>query len=98
MTARGWWFAQGLCLLCARVFAFDPERVCSFPWPPSDGPAEPICRPCITEVANPERRRLGLSLYPILPGAYLDERTVARRGSGLPHAASPTGDNLNRRT
>jgi hypothetical protein len=32
----------------------------------------PICQPCITEVVNPERRGLGLPLYPILPGAYLD--------------------------
>jgi hypothetical protein len=56
------------------VFAFDPERVCSFPWPPPDGPAQPICQPCITELVNPERRRLGLPVYPILPGAYHDQQ------------------------
>jgi hypothetical protein len=33
----------------------------------------PICRPCITEVVNPERRRRGLLQFPILPGAYLDQ-------------------------
>jgi hypothetical protein len=53
MTTRGQWFAHGACLLCGRLFAFDPERVCSHPWPPPDGPLTPICRPCITEVVNP---------------------------------------------
>jgi hypothetical protein len=73
MTTRGEWFAHGACLLCGRLFAFDPQRVCSHPWPPPDGPLAPICRPCITEVVNPERRRRGLPEYPILPGAYLDQ-------------------------
>jgi hypothetical protein len=81
----------------AAALAFDPERVCSFPWPPSDGPAEPIYRPCITEVVNPQRRRLRLSLYPILSGAYLDERTVARRGSGPARRATDRA-HLTRRT
>jgi hypothetical protein len=71
---QGRWFALGACLLCGRVFAFDPERVCSFPWPPPDGSAQPICQPCITELVNPERRRLGLPIYPILPGAYHDQQ------------------------
>jgi hypothetical protein len=53
MTTRGRWFAHGSCLLCGQVFAFDPERVCSHPWPPPDGPRAPICQPCITEVVNP---------------------------------------------
>jgi hypothetical protein len=72
MTTQGRWFAHGSCLLCGRVFAFDPERMCSFPWPPPDGPARPICQPCSTVGVNPERRRLGLPQYPILPGASLD--------------------------
>ena len=55
------------------MFAFEPERVCSQPWPPPDGPLAPICRPCITEVVNPERRHRGLPEYPILPGAYFDQ-------------------------
>jgi hypothetical protein len=28
---RGQWFAHGSCLLCGRMFTFDPERVCSSP-------------------------------------------------------------------
>jgi hypothetical protein len=38
-----------------------------------DGPLAPICRRCITEVVNPERRRRSLPLYPVLSGAYLDQ-------------------------
>jgi hypothetical protein len=53
MTTPGRWFAHGECLLCGQVVAFDPERVCSHPWPPPDGPLAPICQPCITEVVNP---------------------------------------------
>jgi hypothetical protein len=79
---RGEWFAQGWCLLCGQMFAFDPERVCSHPWPPPDGPLAPICRPCITERVNPERRCRGLPQFPILPGAYLDQCPPPRRGSG----------------
>jgi hypothetical protein len=63
-------FAMGPCLLCGTVFAFDPGRVCSFPWPPPDGPRAPICRPCIVGTVNPERERRGFATYPILPGAY----------------------------
>jgi len=73
MTTRGQWVAQGSCLLCGQVFAFDPSECAPHPWPPHDGPLAPICRPCITEVVNPERRRRGLPVYPILPGAYLDQ-------------------------
>jgi hypothetical protein len=29
----------------------------------------PICRLCITEGVDPERRRRGLPVFPILPGA-----------------------------
>jgi hypothetical protein len=91
MTARGHWFAHGSCLLCGRLFTFDPERVCSHPWPPPDGLAEPTCRPCITDRVNPERRRRGLPQFPILPGAYLDEPTPARERPAPGSIAAPEG-------
>jgi hypothetical protein len=71
--AEGKAFVIGPCLLCRQRFSFNPLTVYSFPWPPPDGPREPICRPCIVNVVNPDRARRGLAPYPIPPGAYFDE-------------------------
>ena len=59
MTTRGQWFAQGACLLCGRLFAFDPERVCSHPWPPPDGPLAPICGPASPRWSTPNGAAAG---------------------------------------
>jgi hypothetical protein len=85
MTTRGEWVAQGSCLLCGRVFAFDPERVCSHPWPPPDGPLAPICAPCITERVNPERRPPGAA--PVPDPARRLPRPLTAAGGGEPPAS-----------
>lgn len=72
--AEGKAFALGTCLACGGMFTFNPLTVCSHPWPVPDGPLEPICRPCVIDRINPERRRRGLPEFTVLPGAYLDEK------------------------
>jgi hypothetical protein len=72
MTTGGSGSPKGRACCAGRCSPSTPSGVCSHPWLPPDGPLAPICRRCITEVVNPERRR-GLAVYPILPGAYLDQ-------------------------
>jgi hypothetical protein len=67
----------GSCLTCRRMFVFDPGLVCSFPWPPPDGPLAPICKRCIVDKINPARKRAGHAEFPVLSGAYLEEANDA---------------------
>lgn len=58
--------AFGNCVVCHRMFAFNPERV---PSVRVNGSREPVCRTCI-ERANPLRVAKGLPAIEILPNAY----------------------------
>ncbi len=58
----GWLIVIGRCYVCTRQFMFNALLV------PSYG-GEPICKGCI-EVTNDARRKAGLPLWPVLPGAY----------------------------
>jgi hypothetical protein len=64
----GYIAAIGECLVCRRLFQFNPDRVPSHRRTP-DGPREPICDICMTAINN-RRKANGLEPFPILPGAY----------------------------
>jgi hypothetical protein len=56
----------GSCVLCRRVFGFNPYRVPSLV---VKGVREPVCRDCAERV-NAERAGTGLPLFTIYPDAY----------------------------
>jgi hypothetical protein len=56
----------GNCLVCKRMFGFNPHHVPSIR---INGQREPVCRACI-EQANPRRIRSGLAPVEIHPEAY----------------------------
>ena len=63
----GFVFAMGPCLLCQRVFQFNPHFV-----PSSSaitGSREPVCRSCM-DLGNEARVLRGLAPHPIHPEAY----------------------------
>jgi hypothetical protein len=62
----GYMFCTGSCVVCHRLFTFNPELV---PSVVVDGTREPICRPCV-ERANPLRKAKGLPEIPVMRGAY----------------------------
>lgn len=61
-----WLTCMGACVVCGKLFEFNPELV---PSVLVNGRKEPVCRTCI-ETANPKRKAKGLPEIPILPGAY----------------------------
>lgn len=69
----GYMYVLGPCLLCGRVFTFNPEHVPSIPWkngrPDPEGTREPICETCIV-VVNDRRKSDGLDEWPVHPDAY----------------------------
>ena len=65
-------FCMGGCVLCGRLFTFNPLKVNSIRLRP-DGPRQQICRPCVVDVVNPALRERGEPEAEILPGAYYDE-------------------------
>jgi len=62
----GYALGMGTCIACKNVFAFNPLRV---PSVRVKGVTEPVCRRCI-ELANPQRRAMGLKEFTIQPDAY----------------------------
>lgn len=69
--------AIGNCIMCNRVFSFNPDLVPSVRVdragnPDANGTRELICEQCV-RMANKVRREQGLSLIEIIPGAYEPE-------------------------
>jgi hypothetical protein len=62
----GFVMALGTCFGCNRVFGFNPNKVPSIR---IDGVKEPVCGDCM-ELANVERKALGLPPHEIQPDAY----------------------------
>jgi len=62
----GYMMVYGECLLCWKVFAFNPELV---PSHTVEGVREPICQDCITSV-NSTRVQGGLEPLWVSPDAY----------------------------
>ena len=68
-------FAVGACLVCQRMFAFNPERVPSVRYNFVTGDVDPtcerqpVCRECV-DMANAKRRKLGQPEHVIHPDAY----------------------------
>jgi hypothetical protein len=62
----GYALATGHCLLCKRLFSFNPVRVPSFR---VQGSREPICQDCIEKV-NIKRVDAGVPPFHISPDAY----------------------------
>jgi hypothetical protein len=58
--------AIGNCIVCKRIFSFNPYHV---PSVVIAGEREPLCRSCV-EAANEERAKRGLNLFLVLPDAY----------------------------
>jgi hypothetical protein len=58
--------AIGNCMVCKRMFSFNPFFVPSIR---IEGKREPVCRGCI-EQANPRRIKNGLAAVEIHPEAY----------------------------
>jgi len=55
------------CVLCGRVFGFNPHKVPSIR---VNDKREPLCEPCVIK-SNAKRKELGLDPWPdIQPGAY----------------------------
>ena len=54
--------ALGHCILCQKVFSFNPIRVPSIR---VDGKREPVCEECIRLKVNPYRESKGLE--PVIP-------------------------------
>jgi hypothetical protein len=65
----GYTLAYGPCLICRRLFHFNPEHVPSFPDPHPHGPRKPICRHCMEDV-NEIRGARRLPPHPIHRDAY----------------------------
>jgi hypothetical protein len=59
----GYVTAMGNCVVCRKLFSFNPMRV---PAITIAGTKEPVCAECV-ELANPERIKNGLP--PIIPAA-----------------------------
>jgi len=59
-------FCLGPCIVCGRMFSFNPELV---PSVVVHGQREPVCKTCIKR-ANPLREKNGLAPIHVLPGAY----------------------------
>jgi hypothetical protein len=65
-------YVMGPCVLCKRVFGFNPDKVPSFK---VNGRREPCCEECLNE-ANELRKANGLEPFPpALPGAYEAQET-----------------------
>lgn len=62
----GYFMVIGSCIVCKHTMAFNPNRVPSIR---IKGVREPVCRRCI-ELANPQRKALGLEEFVIHPDAY----------------------------
>lgn len=62
----GYMMAMAGCCCCKLPFSFNPDLV---PSVVIDGVRQPICRDCVVR-ANPERKKRGLAVISILPGAY----------------------------
>jgi hypothetical protein len=63
----GYAVVMGPCLVCTRVFGFNPRRVPSLT---VNGSREPVCKSCI-DTENDRRRPLGVELLPAPhPDAY----------------------------
>lgn len=63
----GYVLAFSPCLLCGKVFGYNPHKV-----PSSSaltGTREPVCAGCMGRM-NVKRRELGLEPFPIEPDAY----------------------------
>lgn len=73
----GFMFCTSQCLLCDKVFTFNPDLVPSIrasrhngKWfKDPNGSREPICKDCM-ETANTFRLEQGLEPLAVLPGAY----------------------------
>jgi len=63
------YYATGPCLICRRPFMFNPVLVPSHPWPPPNGPKQPICKTCV-RLINEQRRQAGRDPFPVPDGAY----------------------------
>lgn len=70
----GYAIAMAPCVVCGRLFGFNPHRV---PSAVVDGQREPICRPCV-ERANPLRIAKGLEPIVIHSDSYepIDEHEL----------------------
>jgi len=64
----GYVIVQGQCLLCKKLFAFNPKWVPSFRVP-EHGEKQPVCRECMDEV-NEARRNNGVPPFKIHANAY----------------------------
>jgi hypothetical protein len=62
----GYYTMYGACLVCHRLFTFNPMRVPSIR---VNGIRQPVCLDCMTR-ANDVRQAKGLDPLPILDGAY----------------------------
>lgn len=62
----GYVLATSACLLCKRLFSYNPHHVPSWP---VKGVREPICRTCFDQV-NADRLKQGLEPFPLRPEAY----------------------------
>jgi hypothetical protein len=62
----GYAIASGYCLLCRRVFSFNPVKVPSFR---VNGTKEPVCAGCMDQV-NVKRVELGVPAFEIPADAY----------------------------
>ena len=65
----GWVSCIGQCIICGRIFDFNPNLV---PSVRVRNVREPVCKRCI-DAANPKRIESGLAPIEILPGAYEPE-------------------------
>lgn len=54
-------------MICGKPISFNPVKVPSLR--DKNGTRQPVCRECI-EKANIERKKMGIPLLKILPGAY----------------------------
>ncbi len=62
----GYATAISACIVCGRIFSYNPIHV---PSVLNKGIREPICRACV-ELANPVRIQNGLDPIVVLPDAY----------------------------
>jgi hypothetical protein len=62
----GYVTAMGCCVVCRKLFSFNPMRVPSIT---VNGTKEPVCAECV-ELANPERIKNGLPPIIPAPDAY----------------------------
>jgi hypothetical protein len=62
VTRQSW--AVGSCVICGRLFAFDPDLVPTYT-------GEPMCALCIARV-NVRRAEIGLPEHHVYPNTYFD--------------------------